>query len=117
VILQALGAQNEIYPVSARLYPQRNDVLLLCSDGLSNKVGGSDMQRIICENFSQLQIAAAELVKEANERGGEDNITLILVKLTGDALPEPNEEKIKLELLNLGNIHDTAEETDTAEIF
>jgi len=117
VILQALGAQNEIYPVAARLYPQQNDVLLLCSDGLSNKIGGSDMQRIICENFNQLQLAAAELVKEANERGGEDNITLILVKLAGDNLPKPTSEEIKLELLNLGNIHDTADQADTAEIL
>lgn len=116
VILQALGAQNEIFPVPARLAPQRDDILLLCSDGLSNKVSGADMQRIVCENFNQLQIAAAELVKEANERGGEDNITLILVKLTGDDLPEPSEDEIKLELLNLGNIHDTAEQ-DTAEIL
>lgn len=115
VILQALGAQNEIFPVSARLLPQRNDVLLLCSDGLSNKVSGTDMQRIILDNFNQLQIAAAQLVKEANERGGEDNITLILVKLTGDTLPEPTNDKIKLELLNLGSIHDTADQ-DTAEI-
>ena len=117
VILQALGAQNEIYPVPARLMPHREDVLLLCSDGLSNKLGGSDMQRLIVENFNQLQIAAAELVKLANERGGEDNITLILVKLFGDELPEPNGGEIKLELLNLGNIHDTADQTDTAEIL
>lgn len=117
VILQALGAQNEIYPVPARLIPQREDILLLCSDGLSNKIGGSDMQRIILENFDQLQIAAAELVKLANERGGEDNITLILVKLTGEELPEPNGGEIKLELLNLGNIHDTADQIDTAEIL
>jgi serine/threonine protein phosphatase PrpC len=115
VILQALGAQNEIFPVSARLLPQREDVLLLCSDGLSNKVSGTDMQKIILDNFNQLQIAAAQLVKEANERGGEDNITLILVKLTGDSLPEPTNDKIKLELLNLGSIHDTADQ-DTAEI-
>jgi protein phosphatase len=115
VILQALGAQNEIFPVSARLLPQRNDVLLLCSDGLSNKVSGTDMQKIILDNFDKLQIAAAQLVKEANERGGEDNITLILVKLTGDSLPEPTSDKIKLELLNLGSIHDTADQ-DTAEI-
>src|SRR5215213_2017920 len=46
VILQALGAQNEIYPVPARLYPQRDDILLLCSDGLSNKLRGEDMLRI-----------------------------------------------------------------------
>ncbi len=115
VILQALGAQNEIFPVAARLIPQQNDVLLLCSDGLSNKVSGSDMQRIVLDNFEQLEIAAAELIKEANENGGEDNITLILVKLTGDDLPEPTDGKIRLELLSLGNIHDTADQ-DTAEI-
>src|SRR3954463_12067122 len=47
VILQALGAQNEIYPVAARLMPQRDDVLILCSDGLSNKINGTDMLRIV----------------------------------------------------------------------
>ena len=113
VILQALGAQNEIYPVSSRLVPRRNDVVLLCSDGLSNKVSDSDMQRIVLENFAQLELAAAELVKLANERGGEDNITLILAKLTGDDLPEPSEEAIKIELLDFGNIHDTADQNTT----
>ncbi|MCA1639600.1 MAG: protein phosphatase 2C domain-containing protein, partial [Acidobacteria bacterium] len=47
VILQALGAQNEIYPVAGRLSPQRDDILLLCSDGLSNKIGAADLQRIV----------------------------------------------------------------------
>lgn len=116
VILQALGAQNEIFPVSSRLIPQRGDVLLLCSDGLSNKVSGTDMQRIILENFDQLHLAAVELVKEANQNGGEDNITLILVKLLGDTLPEPDNGEIELQLLDLGNIHDTADQ-NTAEIL
>ena len=74
------------------------------------------MQRIIVENFNQLQNAAVELVKVANENGGEDNITLILVKLTGDTLPEANSGEIELQLLDLGNIHDTADQ-DTAEIL
>jgi protein phosphatase len=115
VILQALGAQNEIYPVAARLMPQRDDVLLLCSDGLSNKVAGSDMLKIVTDNTDRLEMACAELVKEANERGGEDNITVILAKLTGDGLPAPEKGGIKIELLDLGNIHDTADQ-DTAEI-
>lgn len=116
VILQALGAQNEIYPVASRLLPRRGDVLLVCSDGLSNKVGGADMQRIILENLNELQKACAELIKLANERGGEDNITLILTKITGDDLPEATEADIKVELLDLGDIHDTADQ-DTAEIL
>lgn len=115
VILQALGAQNEIYPVAARLLPQRDDVLILCSDGLSNKINGMDMQRIVAANPDRLEMACAELVKEANERGGEDNITVIVAKLTGDDLPAPTEGEIKIELLDLGNIHDTADQ-DTAEI-
>ncbi|MBA2736782.1 MAG: serine/threonine-protein phosphatase [Pyrinomonadaceae bacterium] len=110
VILQALGAQSEIYPVSARLLPRREDILLLCSDGLSNKVTGASMQRIVLENKDRLEMACAELVKEANERGGEDNITVIIARLSGDDLPELNGEDVKLELLNLGDIHDTADQ-------
>ncbi len=115
VILQALGAQNEIYPVAARLAPNRGDVVLLCSDGLSNKVLAAEMQRIVVENIDSLEMACAELVKEANENGGEDNITVVIAKLTGDDLPEPEGEDVQLELIDLGNIHDTADQ-DTAEI-
>jgi protein phosphatase len=115
VILQALGAQNEIYPVSARVEPHQNDVFLLCSDGLSNKVSAANMQRIILDNLEQLEQACAELVKEANERGGEDNITVILAKFSGEGLPEPTGDDVKLELIDLGGIHDTADQ-DTAEI-
>lgn len=121
VILQALGAQNEIYPVAARLTPHQNDILILCSDGLSNKVNGADMKEIILRNINgsnekdSLKYACAELVKEANERGGEDNITLIVARLTGDILPEATDNEVKLELLDFGGIHDTADQ-DTTEI-
>jgi len=114
VILQALGAQNEIYPISARLAPSRDDVVLLCSDGLSNKVSAASMQKIVVENLEHLEIACADLVKEANENGGEDNITVILAKLTGENLPDPSDEEVQLELIDLGNIHDTADQ-DPAE--
>lgn len=116
VILQALGAQNEIYPVSARVDPHRNDVFLICSDGLSNKVNAAAMQRIVLTNMEHLEQACAELVKEANENGGEDNITVVLAKFLGDTLPEPEGDEVKLELIDLGGIHDTADQ-DTAEIL
>jgi protein phosphatase len=116
VILQALGAQNEVYPVPARLMPQRDDILLICSDGLSNKVGAEDLLRIIVDNSEELETACQILVKEANERGGEDNITLILAKLSGSELTEPTEETVRLHPLNFNDIHDTADQ-DTAEIL
>jgi hypothetical protein len=53
-------------------------------------------------------------VKEANENGGEDNITVVIGKLTGDDLPEPEGDDVQLEVIDLGNIHDTADQ-DTAE--
>ena len=118
VILQALGAQNEIYPVSARLTPNQNDVLLLCSDGLSNKVSAANIQKLIVDHLDSLEQACAELVKEANENGGEDNITVIIAKLEGNGLKPPESDEVQLELIDLGNIHDTADqETDTAEIL
>lgn len=114
VILQALGAQNEIYPVSARVEPCRNDVFLICSDGLSNKVSAAEMQQIVIDRFDQLEAACADLIALANENGGEDNITVVLAKFVGDDLPEPTGEDVKLEIIDLGGIHETADQ-DTAE--
>ena len=115
VILQALGAQNEIYPVSARVAPHNNDVFILCTDGLSNKVTAAEIQQIVLDNSDQLQNACASLIRMANENGGEDNITLVIARFTGDELGEPDEEGVKLELIDLGGIHDTADQ-DTAEM-
>jgi PPM family protein phosphatase len=114
VILQALGAQNEIYPVSARVAPHNNDVFILCTDGLSNKVSAAEIQQIILDNFDQLHNACASLIRMANENGGEDNITLVIARFAGDSLTEPEEEGVKLELIDLGGIHDTADQ-DTLE--
>ena len=116
VILQALGAQNEVYPIPARLIPQRNDILLLCSDGLSNKLHAEDLLRIVLDNIDKLDAACGQLVKEANENGGEDNITVVLAKLTGSDLMESTEDTVRVEALQFGDIHDTADQ-DTAEII
>ena len=112
VILQALGAQNEIYPVSARVTPHRDDVFLLCSDGLSNKVSAAEMQRIVNDNLDQLQNACVELVTVANKNGGEDNITVVIAKFCGDGLSEPVDDQVKLEVIEFDNIHDTADQEE-----
>lgn len=121
VILQALGAQNEIFPVPARFVPQQKDILLICSDGLSNKVSAAAMQRIVVENTENLEMACADLVTEANNAGGEDNITVILGKISGEGLVETESEELQLEILDLANIHDTMEQDtsdeDTDEII
>ncbi len=78
------------------------------------------MQQIVVDNMDELQNACATLVKSANENGGEDNITVVLAKFTGDGLPAPTDDGVQVEYIDLGGIHDTAdqatEEIDTAEI-
>jgi protein phosphatase len=98
VILQALGAQPELQPVTGRVKVYRGDVLLLCSDGLSGKLRGEDMLRIVQASGGDLKRACEALVDEANERGGEDNITVVLARLDGDDLPPPDTDRITVEL-------------------
>src|SRR5437764_8054668 len=98
VILQALGAQSELTPVTGKIRLRRGDILLMCSDGLSGKLRSEDMRRIIQESEDDLAAACNQLVEEANERGGEDNITVVLVRFTGDDLQKPAAERITIEL-------------------
>ncbi len=98
VILQALGAQRELSPVTGRLRIRRDDILLLCSDGLSGKLRGDDIKRIVEESKGDLAAACNALVDEANNRGGEDNITVVLARFTGDDLDAASDSRITIEL-------------------
>src|SRR5215216_1100209 len=55
VILQALGAQSEVNPVTGRIRLKQGDILLLCSDGLSGKLRAEDMRHIIEEAEGDLE--------------------------------------------------------------
>jgi protein phosphatase len=97
VILQALGAQSEVTPVTGRIRLRRGDMLLLCSDGLSGKLRAEDIQNIVVSN-PELSRACNELIAEANARGGEDNITVVLARFEGNELEEPSGDRITIEL-------------------
>jgi protein phosphatase len=98
VILQALGAQSEITPVTGRIHLRQGDVLLLCSDGLSGKLRAEDIQQIVVNSQDNLAKACEMLIDEANNRGGEDNITVVLARFHGDDLEEPSTDRITIEL-------------------
>ncbi len=97
VILQALGAQSDLAPVGSRLSLRRGDILLLCSDGLSGKLRADDIKDIVLANQSDLSAACTALIAEANERGGEDNITVVLARFDGEELPESKGDPISPE--------------------
>ena len=98
VILQALGAQGELAPVTCRIRLRRGDLLLLCSDGLSGKLRSEDMSAIIENADGDLAAASTGLIAEANNRGGEDNITVVLARFSGDDLDMPSSDAIAVEL-------------------
>jgi protein phosphatase len=91
VILQALGATPTVSVIVDSIQVCRNDMLLLCSDGLSGKINGEDMQRILKETNGNLRLACQHMVNLANERGGEDNITVMLLRFTGEGFPPCSE--------------------------
>ena len=92
VILQALGAQPDTVVVLDRLTLHRDDVILLCSDGLSNKVQSPTIADVIA-SATDLKQATERLIELANERGGEDNITVVLCQFVGEDLPVPTESQ------------------------
>ncbi|MCS7079564.1 MAG: protein phosphatase 2C domain-containing protein [Chloracidobacterium sp.] len=87
VILQALGALPSVTVTVDSLPVCRDDVLLLCSDGLSGKLNEKDMSDILEATDGDLRLACQRMVDLANERGGEDNITVMLLRFTGDGFP------------------------------
>jgi PPM family protein phosphatase len=103
VILQALGAQTEIYPDATRLIPQSDDVLLLCSDGLSNEIKSDELLQIIMNNLDNLENACKVLIQKAIKNGGHDNITVILAKLTENELSKPTNDLIEVYPLKFDN--------------
>src|SRR5437762_13256192 len=62
VILQALGAQNELTPATARIQLRKGDMLLLCSDGLSGKLRNEEIREIIADSIQDLSAACTALV-------------------------------------------------------
>jgi len=98
VILQALGAQSEVAPVTGRIRLRQDDLVLLCSDGLSGKLRAEDIQQIVLDSKNDLSKACEALIDEANNRGGEDNITVVLAHFSGDDLEAPATDRITIEL-------------------
>jgi protein phosphatase len=80
VITRALGTDPEVDVDTLVVDAKPGDVFLLCSDGLTTMVGDEEILSIIRERESLGQ-AVKELVKQANRRGGEDNVTVVLFTL------------------------------------
>jgi len=80
VITRALGGALSVIPDASEVASKPGDVYLLCSDGLTGMLPEEEILRVVNENKDDLERACQELIDRANERGGLDNVTAILVK-------------------------------------
>jgi serine/threonine protein phosphatase PrpC len=112
VILQALGAHNNVNVEVSYLNLCQLDTLVLCSDGLSGKMHQDEILSII-QDASDFKTACQESIDLANERGGEDNITVVIVQFSGAGLPQPPEEPVEAQILMRSP--DTPTEIDWSE--
>jgi len=80
VVTRALGGRADLLVDVQALPVKSGDVLLLCSDGLTTMIPDEDIVVVLEGSGGDIGKAARDLVDEANERGGEDNITVVLMK-------------------------------------
>jgi protein phosphatase len=80
VVTRALGGKTDLAVDMQVRKMKPGEVLLLCSDGLTTMVPDEEIEQVLQENMVDLKAAADALVNAANEHGGEDNITVVLLQ-------------------------------------
>src|SRR5262245_9521011 len=83
VLTRALGVRRQVEPDLAELTPQVGDAVVLCSDGLTTHVEDAEIAAVATKE-RDVEAICARLVDLANARGGEDNVTVALVRVDPD---------------------------------
>lgn len=81
LVTRAVGIDAELIPEIHLHDVEVGDVFLLCSDGLNDMVDDDDIQSILYAMQGNLPLAAEQLIQTANDNGGRDNVSVILVKV------------------------------------
>ena len=84
LVTRALGVESEVEPELSDFEVLPGDLFLLCSDGLNDMVDDEEMGLTLQTLGSNLSLAADQLIQMANDNGGRDNVSVILVKVKGD---------------------------------
>ena len=81
IITRALGTNRTVKADCFEIEVREGDVLLLCSDGFTNMLEDDRIESIIKQYKNDMKRAGEILIEEANEAGGKDNISVVLVRL------------------------------------
>ncbi|MDX8397149.1 MAG: Stp1/IreP family PP2C-type Ser/Thr phosphatase [Mariprofundaceae bacterium] len=80
LVTRALGVEAGVEPDIVEDIVQDNDVYLMCSDGLTDVVPDEAIRLTLIDNHKNLKSAATSLIQLANDAGGPDNISVILIR-------------------------------------
>ena len=99
VITRALGTDPDVDVDTITIEAQAGDVFLLCSDGLYSMVAPEKIVDVLDRRRDDLDGAAKELIRAANKRGGDDNITIVAFEIAGaeavtERLPAPAADEV-----------------------
>jgi protein phosphatase len=81
LVTRALGVDPEVEAEIHDFETEDNDIYLLCSDGLSDMVPDAEVGETLRMLGSNLELAASTLIQQANDYGGRDNVSVILIKV------------------------------------
>jgi protein phosphatase len=84
LVTRAVGVDAEVEPEIHVHNVLIGDIYLFCSDGLNDMVEDEDIQSVLFAMQSNLPLAADQLIQMANDNGGRDNISVMLVKIKDD---------------------------------
>lgn len=79
IITRAVGVKDSVEPDFFEYGLEKDDIILMCTDGLTNMVEDDEIFEIV-KNGDDVESTARELINRANENGGKDNIGLVLIK-------------------------------------
>jgi PPM family protein phosphatase len=81
VITRALGTRTAIRTDISQIRITKDDLFLLCSDGLCGMISDTDILHVVTPNMSDPDKAVQDLIAKANEAGGSDNITVTIARI------------------------------------
>ena len=87
IITRAIGATDSVEPDFFEVELEQNDSVLMCSDGLTNMVDDNEIGHII-HSRPTVEAQVGTLIDTANQNGGRDNITVIIMKPFSDEVKE-----------------------------
>jgi len=116
VILQAIGVSERLEMGFYTLALQSEDIILLCSDGLSDMLTDNEISAIL-DNRDDLLTMTRDLIKAANDAGGKDNITVVLGKFNKRQTEAQNVEMAQTRKVNIDDLAEAGKDKTSRYII